>query len=116
MKPCLLKGNSLFSSKGTFIDLVGINSFNFVITLKKKKNHFDFQKKKKKETFTTFQTLALIYFWKITWLVCFLRIASIYFCVLVLNVSELKGVLISVSSVKLDCTKLNMTALHSLLF
>lgn len=52
MKPCLLKGNSLFSSKATFIDLVGINSFKFVITLKKKKtktNHFDFQKKKYKK-------------------------------------------------------------------
>lgn len=33
VKPCLLKGNSLFASKATFIDQVGINWFNFVIRL-----------------------------------------------------------------------------------
>lgn len=54
MKPCLLKGNSLFSSKATFIDLVGINSFKFVITLKKKKQKqtiLTFRKKNTKRIF-----------------------------------------------------------------
>lgn len=49
MKPYLLKGNSLFSSKATFIDQVGINCFNFVIRVVFfKKNTLTYRKNARK--------------------------------------------------------------------